>query len=77
MSTGIPRPSSSTVTDPSSLIETLTALQCPANASSIELSITSYTMWCNPDPSSVSPMYIPGRLRTASKPFKTVMESAV
>ena len=24
----------------------------------------------------MSPMYMPGRLRTASRPFKTVMESA-
>ena len=29
------------------------------------------TMWCRPDPSSVSPIYIPGRLRTASRPFST------
>ena len=30
-------------------------------------------MWCRPVPSSVSPMYIPGRLRTASRPFKTLI----
>src|SRR5215207_5254319 len=33
-------------------------------------------MWCRPDPSSVSPMYMPGRLRTASSPFSTLMDSA-
>src|SRR5210317_1994889 len=40
------------------------------------LSTTSYTIWCRPEPSSVSPIYIPGRLRTASKPLRTLMESA-
>src|SRR5574343_460837 len=39
----------------------------------MELSTTSNTMWCRPLPSSVSPMYIPGRLRTASNPFSTLM----
>jgi hypothetical protein len=33
-------------------------------------------MWCRPDPSSVSPIYIPGRLRTASRPFRTLIDSA-
>src|SRR6478672_1471657 len=33
-------------------------------------------MWCRPEPSSVSPMYMPGRLRTASRPRRTLMESA-
>src|SRR5690606_29624738 len=33
-------------------------------------------MWCRPEPSSVSPMYMPGRLRTASSPRNTLMESA-
>src|SRR6202000_2908748 len=33
-------------------------------------------MWCRPEPSSVSPMYMPGRLRTASRPFSTLMLSA-
>jgi hypothetical protein len=45
----------------------------PASASSIELSTTSKTMWCRPVPSSVSPMYMPGRFRTASRPFKTLI----
>ena len=39
-------------------------------ASSIELSTTSYTRWCRPF-SPMSPMYIAGRLRTASKPSRT------
>ena len=34
------------------------------------------TMWCRPEPSSVSPMYMPGRLRTASRPLRTLMLSA-
>ena len=33
-------------------------------------------MWCKPEPSSVSPIYIPGRFRTASKPLRTLMDSA-
>src|SRR5437868_6566855 len=30
-------------------------------------------MWCRPVPSEVSPMYIPGRLRTASSPLRILM----
>ena len=52
------------------------SVQCPASASSTELSTTSKTMWCRPVPSSVSPMYIPGRFRTASSPFRSLMSSA-
>src|SRR4030095_2090536 len=37
------------------------------------LSETSNTMWWRPDPSSVSPIYMPGRLRTASRPLRTLM----
>src|SRR5690606_36610999 len=33
-------------------------------------------MWCRPEPSSVSPIYMPGRLRTASRPLRTLMDSA-
>ena len=47
----------------------------PASASSTALSTTSNTMWCSPVPSEVSPMYIPGRLRTASRPFRTLIAS--
>src|SRR5690554_177931 len=39
----------------------------------MELSTNSKTMWCRPVPSSVSPMYMPGRLRTASSPFRTLI----
>jgi hypothetical protein len=34
-------------------------------------------MWWSPEMSSVSPMYIPGRLRTASRPFSSLIESVV
>ena len=77
MSIGIPLPSSSTETELFLCKVTKIFLQCPANASSTELSTTSKTIWCRPDPSSVSPMYMPGLLRTASKPFKTLIESAL
>ena len=43
MSTGMPRPSSSTEQEPSKWMETLISLQKPARASSIELSTTSNT----------------------------------
>src|SRR6266540_5418893 len=48
----------------------------PAIASSTELSTTSYTRWCRPD-GPVDPMYMPGRSRTGSRPFSTVMSLAV
>src|SRR5262245_2649471 len=41
----------------------------------MELSTTSNTRWCSPR-SAVSPMYMPGRLRTASRPSRTLMFSA-
>ena len=73
ISTGIPRPSSVTVTDSSAWMVTVMLVQKPARASSMELSTTSKTMWWRPVPSSVSPMYMPGRLRTASRPRKTLI----
>ena len=76
MPVGMPRPLSRTVHEPSGLSVTTTSLAKPASASSMALSTTSYTMWCRPEPSSVSPMYMPGRLRTASRPFRTLMDSA-
>ena len=76
MPVGIPRPLSDTVQDPSEFSVTRTSSAWPASASSIALSTTSYTMWCRPDPSSVSPIYMPGRLRTASNPLRTRIESA-
>ncbi len=75
MSTGMPRPLSVTEMTLSFLIVTETWSQYPANASSIELSTTSYTRWCRPF-SPVEPMYIAGRFRTASSPFNTWIEPA-
>src|SRR5688572_2856516 len=48
-------------------------LQNPARCSSTALSTTSQTKWWSPEPSWTSPMYMPGRLRTASSPSSTVM----
>ncbi len=45
------------------------------HGSSTELSTTSQIRWCRPR-SPVEPMYIPGRLRTASRPSRTVMDDA-
>src|SRR5688572_7621899 len=45
-------------------------------ASSTELSTTSWIRWCRPR-SPVEPMYMPGRLRTASRPSRTVIEDAL
>src|SRR5258708_855358 len=73
MSVGMPRPLSTTEMELSVWITTLMSSQCPARASSIALSTTSNTMWCRPVPSEVSPMYMPGRLRTASRPFRILM----
>ena len=72
MSTGIPRPLSRTSIELSSFMMTSISVQYPAKASSIELSTTSYTRWCNPF-SPISPMYMAGRLRTASSPSRTVI----
>ena len=76
MPVGIPRPLSATLTELSAWMVTVILSQCPASASSMALSNTSNTMWCRPLPSCVSPIYIPGRLRTASKPSSTWMLSA-
>ena len=70
LSIGMPRPLSATVTELSGCIHTSILSQYPANASSTELSTTSYTRWCRPR-GPVEPMYMPGRLRTASKPSRT------
>ncbi len=75
--TGIPRPLSMTVTELSRWMTTWMRSQCPAWASSTALSRSSKTMWCRPVPSSVSPMYMPGRFRTASSPFSSLMLSEV
>ena len=73
MSVGMPRPLSTTEIELSVWITTLMSSQWPASASSMALSTTSNTMWCRPVPSDVSPMYMPGRLRTASRPLRILM----
>src|SRR6185295_6029076 len=75
MSTGMPRPSSSTEQLPSGSSVTVICLQWPARCSSTALSTHSQTRWCSAEPSCTSPMYMPGRLRTASSPSSTVMFS--
>src|SRR5712664_2760582 len=75
MSTGMPRPLSTTVTDSSACTVTLISSAKPAIASSTELSTTSQTRWCKPI-SPVEPMYIAGRKRTASSPPRTLMDFA-
>src|SRR3954466_712008 len=72
---GMPRPLSSTEMELSVCTVTTISSQKPASASSTELSTTSNTMWCRPVPSEVSPIYMPGRLRTASRPFRTLIAS--
>ena len=46
-------------------------VQMPCSASSTELSMISHRQCSIPRP-SVEPMYMPGRLRTASRPSRTV-----
>ena len=75
-STGMPRPSSTTVQLPSVWRITRTFVQNPASASSTELSTTSKTRWWRPY-EAVSPMYMAGRFRTASSPSRTLMSLAV
>jgi len=74
-STGIPLPSSSTIIELSASIVIVMFLQCPAIASSMELSTTSYTKWCRPS-FPVPPMYIPGLFLTASNPSRTCIFDA-
>ena len=68
----MPRPLSSTVIELSGCTVTLIFVQKPAIASSTELSTISHTRWCRPD-AEVVPMYMPGRLRTASRPSRTLI----
>ena len=65
-----------TWTPPSARSITPTLVAKPAIASSTELSTTSQIRWCRPR-SPVEPMYMPGRLRTASRPSSTVMDLAL
>ena len=69
-STGMPRPLSLTSAEPSACSVTSIPVQCPPSASSTALSRISLRQCCSPRP-SVDPMYMPGRLRTASRPSRT------
>src|SRR5919107_5380124 len=73
--TGIPRPSSETETELSVCTVMRISEQCPARASSMELSTISHTRWCSPR-GPVEPMYMPGRRLTASSPSRTWIELA-
>ena len=75
MSTGIPLPLSLTVTDLSEFNITCTVSQCPAIASSTELSTISCIRCCKPS-GPVVPIYIPGLFLTASSPSSTVISFA-
>ena len=66
----MPRPLSVTVMVLPGLMVTVMSVQYPARASSMELSTISYTRWWRPL-ALVEPMYMPGRLRTASRPSST------
>ena len=70
--TGMPRPSSSTLTLPSLCTVTSMCLPKPARISSEALSITSWMMCSG---LSVR-VYIPGRWRTGSRPLRTLMEAS-
>ena len=54
---------------------TSTCVAWPATPSSVELSTISLKRWLMPR-LSVEPMYMPGRLRTASSPSRCVRSSA-
>src|SRR4051794_12253318 len=75
MSVGMPRPSSSTWTEPSAWMITDTWVAWPATPSSVALSMISLARWLTPR-LSVEPMYMPGRFRTASSPSRCVRSSA-
>jgi len=64
-----------TVKKPSAVRETSMILAWRATASSMALSSTSAKRWCRAR-SSVPPMYMPGRLRTGSRPSRTSMSLA-
>ncbi len=70
MSTGMPRATSSTAMLPSALSATVMRSPKPPSASSTQLSMISH-MQCIRPRVSVEPMYIAGRLRTASSPSST------
>jgi hypothetical protein len=68
----MPRPSSSTLTEPSACSVTSIALAVWASASSAALSITSWTMCSG---LSVR-VYMPGRCFTGSRPFSTLIDAS-
>ena len=70
MSTGMPRALSRTSTLPSVCRMTSIREPWPPSASSTELSMISHRQCIRPR-ESVEPMYMPGRLRTASRPSST------
>src|SRR3990167_651914 len=72
----MPRPLSATLTLlPGRRVISMSLAKSPI-ASSRELSKISVTRWWRPS-GPVVPIYIPGRLRTGSKPSRTVMDSAL
>ncbi len=71
-STGTPRPSSSTSTEPSFDTVTVIFLPKPASASSTALSTASCTM-CS---GWIVWVYMPGMRRTGSSPFRAWMADA-
>src|SRR3954453_13361038 len=71
----MPRPLSSTRQPPSACRMTPMRDAKPAIASSTALSTTSTIRWWRPS-LPVPPMYMPGRLRTGSRPSSTWISSA-
>jgi len=70
-------PSSATIALPvARSISTSTRVACPACTSSTELSSTSHSRWWRPRV-PVLPMYMPGRLRTGSRPSRTCARACV
>src|SRR5699024_9819575 len=68
--TGLPRPPSRTAAEPSSCTTICISVNTPARASSTGLSVISDRQ-CMSARVSVAPSYMPGRLRTASRPSST------
>jgi hypothetical protein len=69
----MPRPSSVTVTELSTWMMTLTVV-AEAGQRLVDRVVDHLEDHVvQPEPSSVSPMYMPGRFRTASRPLSTLM----
>src|SRR5579883_15023 len=73
ISTGIPRPSSITSSEPSLKSTTSMDEAWPSMASSTLLSMASWAKWLG----LVVSVYIPGRRRTGSSPLRTSIDSEV